>query len=212
MLGDERLQAAYQRDRASAGPHVTDAEWEQLACREVGDVDRQRLLTHILACTQCTEIHRSLLAVEKEAAAFDPQVAALQKTTATSRVWIYTIGLAAAAVFAFVMIDVRTPSIVDSGVTRSRPGLVTIAIATPSANGALIDRRIEWQRIDGADSYEILINTQDGEPLWSSIVTANVVTIPATVAMPAGSYYAQVKALRQSAAIGSSALVPFRVE
>lgn len=214
VLGDERLQAAYQRGRSASGPHVTEAEWEQLACHEIGAADRQRLLAHILACAECTGIHRSLLTLEREAAAFDPNVAAMAKPPAPARAWLYAAGLAAAAVFAFVVVDVRTPAPLDTGndVTRSRSALSTISVSTPVEKGVLVDRRIAWQRVNDAESYEVLINSQDGAPVWSTIVTGTDATIPASTALPAGSYYAQIKALRQDAAIGSSALIPFRVE
>ncbi len=76
MSSDESLRRLYERAQAErAGrdeEHPDDAVWERVLCEEATAEERERVQTHVIGCPACADIYRSLLAVRREAAAFDP--------------------------------------------------------------------------------------------------------------------------------------------
>lgn len=78
MSSDEPLRAVYQRALSETavpnGDHPDEALWERVLCREATADEDRRVQDHVLGCPTCADIYRSLLAVRREAAAFDPAV------------------------------------------------------------------------------------------------------------------------------------------
>ena len=213
-MTDDVLRKAYRLAHAATNaPHVSEANWEGLACGDLARADRDRALAHITSCPECAEIHRSLLALGEEAATFDRGVPRSTPARATAWRWGSVGGLAAAAALvAAVLVNRPAPeSGRPSDVTRASTSAVVIELIAPASGAPLVNRHLAWQPAATADAYEVRINAADGGAVWSARVTGAETDIPSHIAMSAGSYYCQVTALRENAAIGSSALVPFRV-
>jgi hypothetical protein len=211
-MSDEQLKAAYQ-SRPAATTHVTETQWEQLACGELDAASRERALAHITSCAECREIHRSLLALATEAAQFDPNAMVVANPEpSASRTWMYVTGLAAAAaIFAAILLPNSRNTTIDD-VTRSQAEGSAIGIRTPQSNARLDSRLFAWQPVANADAYEVIVNRADGGPIWTTRVSTAEVTVPDAITIGAGRYYWQVTALRQGAVVARSTLVPFRVE
>jgi len=194
-----------------AADHVTDADWERLMCGEMGAAERDRTLAHVMSCTDCRTIHRSLLEVQREAAAMERPAPANAGTT--YRVWTIAGSLAAAAAVVMAVL-IPWPSAGPSAgdVTRSNPASAEVVVVAPAARSVLSSRRFSWQPVAGADTYEIRVNGEDGSRVWSVTVAENNATLPDGVALTPGAYYWQVTAQKQKATLAASPLIPFRVE
>lgn len=215
-LDDESLRQAYrQAHDSAAGPHLSEDEWEQLACGALDAGATERAHNHITACTRCAEIRRSISVVAEEAAQFDPHAVRPAITPAAgSRTWFYVGGLAAAAaLFAAVSLDLGGPRQSSGGeVMRTSIADTVIGAVAPTANTALIGRRFAWQPVATADVYELRINAADGAAVWTTRGAATEATLPLEINVSRGQFYWQVTAFRDHAAIGTSPLVPFRIE
>lgn len=212
-MTDDHLKAAY-LSRPQSAAHLNESQWEQIACGELDAASRERALAHITSCAECTEIHRSLLMLAKEAAQFDRSVpAANAPGGSASKKWMYLTGLAAAAAIfaAIVVMPLRPANRTIQDVTRSQTGSVAIQVTAPRVNATLENRRFAWEPVPNADSYQLVVNRNDGGAVWSVTVRDNETVMPGDLPVAPGEYYWQVKALSQDTAIGLSPLVPFRV-
>jgi hypothetical protein len=214
-LDDDVLKEAYRlAGTATDGPHLSEGQWEQLMCGELTEADRHDALGHIVSCSHCTRIHRSLLAISAEAAAFDEHVVGPGVVRPASRTWMYLGGLAtAAAIVAAVVIDLRPARTGNAGeVIRSGAGTVAVELVAPLADAPLQERRLQWQPIATADAYEVRVNAADGGAVWQARVTTAEARLPREVSLAAGRYYWQVIAFREGVIQGTSAITAFRVE
>lgn len=210
-LDDDSLMAAYQAAAHNARGHLTDREWEQLACGELDDAARERAMTHILSCADCSTIHRAIIGVSEGARAFDPRAASGAAAHRSSwRLWTLAGGLAAAAVIAIaVVVDSPVRPRPQPDATRNGSAGAIVTITTPLV---LPDRHVAWSEVAKADTYEVRLNDSTGAPAWSTRVTAAETELPAGVTLARGTYYLQVSAIREGVIVGTSALVPVRVE
>ena len=214
-LEDDVLKEAYRlASTTTDGRHLSERQWEQLTCGELTEADCHDALRHIVSCTDCTRIHRGLLAMRAEAAAFDEHVVQRGVVRPASRTWMYLGGLAtAAAIVAAVVIDLRPARTGQAGeVSRSGAGSVPVELVAPLADAPLQERRLRWQPIASADAYEVRVNAADGGAVWQARVTTAEAHLPHEVPLAAGRYYWQVIAFREGVIQGSSAITAFRVE
>lgn len=213
-LDDEVLKAAYQRAHATpSGAHLSEAQWEQLTCGELADTARDRLLAHVFLCPVCRQVHRSLLQVSAEAPGIDEGAMPAAATRPVATTWMYLGALAtAAALVAAVLVDLgplRRGR--DATVTRSQSAVAAITVVTPAEGTALEQRRFAWVPLPGAEVYEVIVSNDDGGAAWSGRATEALAQLPPEVVLAPGRYYWRVTALRDNAVVGSSGLVPFRV-
>lgn len=216
-MDDETLGQAYRQTRAHKAAHLTEEEWTALQLSEVSPGDRQRLLGHILACGDCTTVHRSLLALANGASKFDPAsspTSALVSVRSAPRSWWYAGGLAVAAtIVAAVLLNVRplAPKVSDDVTRSAGPGAARVSVVTPQPDAVLKDRRLAWSEVPGAERYEVVINGADGALIWTATTGATEAIIPAEQLSP-GRYYWQIRALNQNGTFARSDLVAFRVD
>jgi hypothetical protein len=205
------LRAAYQAGNGDRGGHLTDREWEQLACAEMDDAAKTRALSHAVSCPTCSTIHRSLIALAEGATAFDPASKASVTNRAFAwRPWAVGGGLAAAALIVLaVMIDNPSRDRQPSNVTRTNVEGATITV---TRSLSLPDRRLAWTAVPNADRYEVRISDATGALLWTTRLTTDEAEVPAQVALSRGTYYLQISASRDGTTIGSSSLVPIQVD
>ena len=214
-VDDDVLKRAYQATHVSpGGPHLSETEWEQLACGELDEASRERALAHIATCADCATVHRSVLQVSRDASAFDPNAIAPSTAPrpAASR-WMLIGGLAAAA--AIVAAVVLNRPITSGGTVdtvRAPSATTTMTVITPLGGARLEARRFAWPAVAAADAYEIRVNAADGGAVWTARSSVPEVEIPGATVLTPGTYYWQVTAMRDAVAIGASPIVPFRVE
>ena len=130
MSSDESLRRLYERALAGRPArdenHPDDALWERVLCEEATADERRRVQTHVLGCPACADIYRSLMAVRREAIAFDPAVPA-----ASTRVRWIPYALAASILLAAVLMpflwrawrSAPAGSPVTESPTGERPGV-----------------------------------------------------------------------------------------
>lgn len=216
-LDDPRLKQAYRLASGDgAGPHLSETEWEQLACGELDAEASGRAHAHITTCARCAEIWHSLDTLAVGAAQFDPEVVrpAVSPAPQVSRTWTYLGGLAAAAaIFAAVTLDfggpLRGPA---DEVMRTSTADTAIAVVVPQTDAVLAGRRFAWQGAIAADAYELRISTPDGGAVWVTRVATTEARLPPDLVLTGGRYYWQVTAFRENTTIAASPLVAFRVE
>ena len=207
-------QAGARRDPA----HLDDAMWERLACEELTPFERERALAHVTACEECGSIYRGLAEMRREAAAFDPAVAAIKMPAAAGaepRPWWYSpwlagsLATAAIVVWAVTIGPMRPATDYSGDVARTNKSAVTLL--SPK-EGAGFDRVVAWQAVSGATSYRIVGFTQEGTRAFEvRDVRETTLTLAPDVVLAPGRYFLQVTALRDGEAIAESPLVPFTV-
>ncbi len=210
-LDDDVLKAAYQIANRHRDGHLSDRDWEQLACGDLDDFAKRAALSHVTSCETCSTIHRSLIALNQESAVFDPRSSAQPPSPAFAwRRWAVGGGLAAAAILTLaVLVDNPERSRRASDVTRTNVEGTSITV---TQSLSLPDRRLAWTSVRDADLYDVRISDATGALKWTTRVTATTVEVPADMTWPRGTYYLQISATRDGATIGSSSLVPIQVE
>lgn len=210
-LDDAALAAAFRGARKPSGDHLSETQWERLACDEMPPAERDTSLAHILSCADCTAIHRSLMelrtgATEIEGLAPQPVAGSSQKR------WAIVGGLAAAAALILtVLVDQPSRPSAGGEAARSDRPAGGVTVIAPGSGSVLADRHFAWQPVPGADSYELRVHTDDGGRVFTSRRDETSADLPADTQMPRGSYYWLVTAFKDGATIASSPLIPFRV-
>lgn len=187
--------------------HLDETTWERLALDELAPEDRQRALAHVVSCPRCTTVWKSVLALEREARAFDPSGPPPRVLAPRSRRWLaggVAVALAAAAVLAIVL--VRRPH--DEGRVLRGSG-ATLEVASPRGEvGRPV--RFAWTPVAGADRYRLELFSGPGELAWSTTVTDGPYEVPAGVEL-GQARFARVTALAGDRPITSSRLVEITI-
>jgi hypothetical protein len=210
-LDDAALAAAFRGARTPSGDHLSETQWERLACDEMTPAERDTALAHILSCADCTAIHRRLMELRTGAAEIDGPAPQPLAGWSQKR-WAIAGGLAAAAalILAVLVNQPSRPSAGGEAARSDRPAGV-VAVIAPGSGSVLADRHFAWQPVPDADSYELRVHTEDGGRVFTSRRDETSADLPADIRMPRGPYYWQVTAFKDGAAIASSSMVPFRV-
>ena len=75
MTDLELLRTAFRQSlTGTVEDHISDDQWERLACDELGAEERQHALDHMLDCPSCSDTYRAIHFLRREAAAFDAGV------------------------------------------------------------------------------------------------------------------------------------------
>lgn len=204
------LAALLRAARTPTGEHLSEAQWERLACDEMTAAERDTALVHILTCEECATIHRSVMQLREGARTIET-VTASAPSGAYYRRWSIAGGLVTAAAIVAALL-INRPARVDlNDVTRSgRAGAALIA-TSPQSGQPLVGRRFAWQAVAAADSYELRVTTQDGVRVFTSRRDETSAVLPDEIELTAGTYYWRVAALKGDAEIAASPLIPFRV-
>jgi hypothetical protein len=219
--GDDALRAAYRGPMAADRPgHLTEGDWERLACAEMQDVERARAMEHVTTCAECTLLYRAVAMLRAEAPAFDP-AAPRPEADGGARVpripaWagLAAAGLAAMTVASWLALEARpwvleTPPR-DAAVTRAPAANPAVVLLEPTRDVTSEPTRFRWSSVAGADSYRVRLFREDGLLLWTSdAVTAATVEWPAAVPRAPGRYFWEVQALREGRIVARSDLQAF---
>jgi hypothetical protein len=211
-IQDRDLQAAYRGWLAGNNPpgHLDDASWERLATDDLEASERALLFHHILSCATCSEVWRSVLALESEASA----EGLLHDRPAASRFpWrsrMMPLALAATVLLAIggvLMMRQSTPP-VDT---------VRGIVALPPVEGLMMAYssdgvpNLVWTPVPGATTYRVEVFTEDGRPFWSGDMTGPPIQWPAGLPRLKGAYRWRVEAEGAAGAIARSRLTPLEM-
>lgn len=198
----KKMRAAFRvTDSNEAEGHLSEKQWESLACEELDPGNHEVALDHILGCGRCTEIHKSLLVLREHAHEFDPG-APVPKITRKPlhRSWVFAGVLAVAATLVFVIIQPLGPGPAIPG-TSSPPGLILRSsqleppavplspIGPVPASGVVFS----WEPSQIAQVSIVQLIDESGEVVWTSQETENTsIEWPGDVAEQPGHYYWRV--------------------
>ncbi|NOZ94201.1 MAG: hypothetical protein GXP47_05600 [Acidobacteria bacterium] len=205
MVELERLRAAYREIEPAGTDHLSDEQWERLACDEGDRVEREPVLEHVLSCPQCSQVYRGVLAVRRQAHTFDPGAPAPARETKRPRMWRGLLaGLVAAAAVVAVILVIRPqlgtsptiPSGNESMSLRSGESVASPLVVSPRGELSAPPAGFSWQAVPGARGYVVELLGEDGEPVWTSdeLKTAST-PWPSTVPAAKGRYYWRVLAI-----------------
>ncbi len=224
----DTLRTAYQQASRSSENHLTDDQWEQLACDEMAPSEREQATEHIQLCSQCTEVFRVVMAVKAEAHEIDPQapqprvaLEAAQEAAQSRRRPRFFAGLVAAAavvgaffvVAHFQQISPTTPGQPQEIVTRAAGSIQAPALLAPRGQVDQPPEIFSWQPVDGARGYIVELFDGDGELLWKSDEVAASPTAwpPEIAAAPAHYYWRVLVASEMNGEITVSELEAFEI-
>jgi len=205
VIETERLRTAFR----ATGPddaegHLSELQWESLACGELDHGDHEAALDHILGCRQCTEIHQSLLVLREHAHAFDPGAPVPEIAWKPSkRGWVFTGMLAMAATLLVVILLPLGPGPTNPGSSTPSDSLLRSShkeqTATPlSPIGPIPASTVvfSWEPSQIAQVSIIQLIDENGEVVWTSQETENTsIEWPINVAKRPGHYYWRVLSL-----------------
>jgi len=207
MAEPERLRAAYRQAGPAESGHLSDDQWERLACDEMDPAGKESALDHILSCGECGEVYRGILGLRAEAHTFDPGAPSPERHPVARPAghWkTLLIGLSAAAAVVVVFIGLRAP--VQRGAntppTTQSPALRQVrhveppTLLAPLGSFQGIPDELSWRPAEGARGYIVELLDGDGELLWMSEELATTkASWPKTVTVGPGRYYWRVLAI-----------------
>lgn len=199
---DDSLRTAYLAACEGRTDHVSDEVWERLAMDELPAGEREAVLDHVTACSECAAIYRGLGILAAEAHTFDPGAPEPARPGATitpveggRRFLLAAAALAAAVGAVLVLRPLLGPTQNRAPVVRSR----AVALPRPVQPGPgpvsppLVFR---WQPVDGARGYVVELLDGNGEPVWTGTETAATeLDLPGDVRLAPGPYYWRVVAV-----------------
>lgn len=192
-----------------AEEHLSDIQWESLACGELDGKDHLAALDHILGCHQCTKIHQSLLVLNEKAHTFDPGAPVPTITRKSSnRNWVFSGIFAVAATLLFVIFRPISPSLPNPGTPLTPPETVlrsssfeqSATLLAPAEMDSVSRVVFRWSPSPVAPVSIVQLIDDHGEILWTSQeTTTDSLVLPDDVALPSGHYYWRVLSLGGSA-------------
>jgi len=198
----ERIKTAFKVTGADeAEGHLSEQQWESLACGELDRPDNEAALDHILGCRQCTEIHQSLLVLREHAHDFDPGAPVPEiSRKPSSRRWIFAGVLAVAATLFVVILQPLGPGLTTPGSSPSSDPVLRSSnkaqTATPlSPIGPVLDSAVvfSWEPSPTAPVSIVQLIDETGEVVWTSHETEKaLIEWPSEVAKRPEHYYWRV--------------------
>lgn len=219
----ETLRAAFRESVISDDDgHLSEDQWERLACDELAIDERESAFDHIVECPVCTDTYRVIQIMRSEASAFDeaaPEPEVVHSATTVRRFSLRALGLLAmAATVALAVVlpmrSAREPIIRDDSIlVRSVGGEVAAIPVSPV--GTVVwssgeDILMEWTAAEKPVQAFVEILDADGELVWTSAeVESTEVTWPGEKIAGHGRYYWRVIIGDQSAEVADSELAAF---
>jgi hypothetical protein len=218
------LRDAYRRSCAAQdADHLSELDWERLACDELSGKERRRAFNHIGECPLCSDTYRALQELRSEAAAYDdgvPMPARVRKETVPSRrtAWWGLGAFAAAAVAVMAVVLPLNPPAGDRGAPLLRSADEAAVANGLEPSDETVERRrgedllLSWQAVGSPALAVAEVLDGDGELVWtSSETTATSVTWPGRMIPGPGRYYWRVVADDPSAGKVASELASFEL-
>lgn len=223
MSENETLRSAFRESVIGGeGCHLSEDQWERLACDEMALDERETVLDHIVECPVCTDTYRAVKIIRSEAPAFDAAVPApmVDQPDATVRRFPFRalglLAMAATVVLAVVLPThfLREP-VNDSAtmVVRSAGDEATVVPVSPL--GTVVwsrgdDILMEWTVVEDPVPAIVEILDVDGELVWTSPeVESTEETWPGEEIPGPGRFYWRVITRDRSADATDSELVSF---
>jgi hypothetical protein len=209
--GDALLQAAYQSwMQADRGGHLDDGAWQRLAAGDAAQSERDLLFAHVMTCTQCSEVWRSLSFLQIEA----EREGLIEPRAATSASWfrsmLMPIAIAATLVIGIAsVVLLRPPAPVDD-VSRGTTTMAAVE-GLMMAYAADATPMLLWTPVPAATTYHVEIFTEDGRPLWSGDVDTPPMRWPSGTPREKGAYRWRVEARNANGAVARSTLMPLEL-
>lgn len=207
--------------------HLTDDQWEALACDELDDDERRAAVDHILECPLCSETYRAIEILRSEAPRFDAAAPApmVRPGDVSVRKFPYrALGLlaVAATVLLAVVLPVRfdREPVIDDGamVVRSAgddAGVTPVAPVGAVAWSMSEDVLFQWTATATEPSVSAFVEILDidGELIWTGPeVESNEVVWPGQEIPGPGRYYWRVVISDASGQVADSELASFDLE
>jgi len=201
------LRGLYAARAPQGGPHPTEDDWVRLAGGELDEGARSALVDHVVRCSDCAAVYRSLVDLEEGARAFDATLprslgAARLALGQTARWGTWTAIAAAAAVVFAIAQPRRALAPAPSAAPAPSTGLELRGSSRrpeptePVGAVARWPEQLRWSASDGARAYRVRILDAQGDVIWTSpLVAATAVAWPVEVAPRPGRLYWQVIAL-----------------
>ncbi len=198
----ERIRTAFRvTDADEADGHLSEQQWERLACGELDHPDHEAALDHILGCRRCTEIHQSLLVLRERAHTFDPGAPVPSITRKPSnRGWVFAGVLAVAATLVVVVLQPLGPGLTIPGsspssdpVLRSSNKAQTAIPLSPIGPVPASAVVFSWEPSPTAPVSVLQLIDETGEVVWTSHETEKTsIEWPGDIAKRPGHYYWRV--------------------
>ena len=224
MAEIDALRAAYRQSlTVDDADHLSENQWERLACDELPARERQGALDHILECPLCSDTYRTIQVLRSEAAEFDEAVpatpgAVLESADVRRFPWR---GLGLLAMAATVVLVVVLPTrlthepVVDdeSVVLRSTGDDDSVSPISPLGEvrwKSGEDVVMKWTAGGTTPSVFVEILDGDGELVWTGPETASTTEIwPGEEVPGPGRYYWRILVRDRHAREVDSELVSF---
>jgi hypothetical protein len=219
----ETLRAAFRESvTGDDDSHLSDDQWERLACDEMAHDERQNVLDHIVECPLCSDTYRAIRIVRLESPAFDDAVPAPMvghRDATVRRFPLRTLGLLALA--ATVMLAVALPmhllrkQAIDDATMVVRSAGDEVALVPVSPMGTVVwsrgeDILVEWTLAEAPVSAFVEILDADGELVWTGPeVQSTEVVWPGEDIPGHGRYYWRVIIGDHATEVVDSELVSF---
>ncbi len=198
----ERIRTAFRvTDADEADGHLSEQQWESLACGELDRPDNEAALDHILGCRQCTGIHQSLLVLREHAHDFDPGAPVPEiSRKPSSRRWIFAGVLAAAATLVVVILQPLGPGLTNPGspppsdpALRSSQKAQTATPLSPIGPVPASAVVFSWEPSPTAPVSIVQLIDESGEVMWTGHETEKTsIEWPGNLAKRSGHYYWRV--------------------
>ncbi len=184
--------------------HLSEEQWESLACGEFEHGDRVAALDNILGCRQCREIHQSLLVLREQAHTFDSGAPVPEITRRPSRRgWVFPGILAVAATLFLVLFLPFDPSLTNHGpsaplgpILRSSQWERTATPLSPVGPTSMSGVVFSWTPSPIAPVSIVQLIDDGGEVVWTSQETETAsVDWPEDIVLRPARYYWRVLSL-----------------
>ncbi len=167
MTEIHRLREAYRA--AAEGPHPPEATWEAFAMGELSEEEERELLRHTLSCPDCAAVHRALLQVRREAAAFDPGAPRLSSRMRRPFRGMPTLLAAAAVLLAASVVVLLRPAHGPGPTPTPRgAGGETLRLIRPVGEVTTPLPPFTWTEVPGARGYVVELLDSGGNTIWRS--------------------------------------------
>ncbi len=202
--------------------HLSEDQWERLACDEMAPDERESVFDHIVECPLCSDTYRAVEILRTEATAFDeaaPEPVIVHRNATVRRFPFRTLGLlamAATVVLAVVlpMHFLREP-VIDGATMVVRSVGDEAAVVPVSPVGTVVwsrgdDILMEWTVVEGPVPAFVEILDADGELIWTGPeVGSTEVKWPGGEIPGPGRFYWRVITRNRQADVSDSELVSF---
>lgn len=208
-MHDRVLQDAYRSwmETSGSSTHLDEPAWVQLAAGELAEPDRAKALSHVMACAECSEVWKALLALNRDARSegLIPLAGTTSRSSWRSRIIPLALAATLLAAVSGVLL-MRPPSTPVADAVRGATAIATVEglMVAYSADGV---PQFVWTPVPEANQYLVELFSEDGRPHWAAEVTAPPMAWPADSTRSKGTYRWRVDARRGDVTVARSRLM-----